>query len=66
MTPLARAHSTSIPVEVDATLAERLQLAATELGARGLTLAVIVRALLVEAATQLEAERDARRLFMNE
>lgn len=47
-------------VEVDDELRARLRVVADELGARGLPLAVIVRALLIEAALDLEARARAR------
>jgi hypothetical protein len=52
---------TARSIELDGALAERLECVCVALGARGLPLAVIVRALLAEATSALEAERDARR-----
>ena len=45
-----------VTVDLDRDLAARLELVATVLGARGLDLATIVRALLVEAAESYEAQ----------
>lgn len=62
-TALKRTTITSVPVEVDGTLAERLRCVVDALGGRGLPLPVIITALLVEAAAQLEAKRTAQEVL---
>jgi hypothetical protein len=51
----------TMSVDIDNDLAQRLELVAAELGARGLPLAAIVRALLLERATYLEEQVTAQR-----
>ena len=48
-------------IDIEPDLAQRLEIVARELGARGLPLATIVRALLLERATYLEEQVSAQR-----